>query len=40
MTSPDAMLAKELPRMRRVNGNWPILVAVWAVLVVVGMALR
>jgi len=39
-TSPRTMLGKELPRMRKVNGNWPILVAVWAVFVVVGMGLR
>ena len=34
------MVAEELPRMRKVNANWPRLVATWATLVVVGLGLR
>lgn len=38
--SPKAMVEKELPRMRKVNANWPLYVTTWAVLVVGGLALR
>ncbi|MEZ4384254.1 MAG: hypothetical protein R3A79_23170 [Nannocystaceae bacterium] len=37
---PAAMVAVELPRMRKVNANWPRLVAVWAGFVVIGLGLR
>lgn len=39
-SDPSAMLAKELPRMEKVNDNWPRLVATWAALVVIGLGLR
>ncbi len=39
-SDPAAMVAEELPRMQKVNANWPRLVATWAALVVVGLALR
>ena len=38
--NPAAMVAEELPRMEKVNANWPRLIATWAVLVLVGLALR
>jgi predicted membrane channel-forming protein YqfA (hemolysin III family) len=38
--SPKEMVVKELPRMRKVNANWPMYLGVWAVLVIVGVALR
>jgi hypothetical protein len=38
--SPAAMLADELPRMRKVNDNWPIYVVMWTALVLVGLGLR
>lgn len=38
--SPTAMAEKELPRMRKVNANWPIYLTTWTVLVVVGLAVR
>lgn len=37
---PAAMVAEELPRMEKVNENWPRLVATWAGLVVLGVGLR
>lgn len=37
---PGAMLAKELPRMQKVNANWPILMGMWTVLLLVGLGLR
>ena len=37
---PAAMLAEEVPRMEKVNANWPRILAVWAGFVVVGLALR
>lgn len=37
---PAAMVERELPRMHVVNANWPIYLTTWAVLVVVGLALR
>ena len=37
---PAAMVAKELPRMEKVNDNWPRLVAAWALFVVAGLGLR
>ncbi len=39
-TNPTAMLERELPRMRKVNANWPVLLGTWAALVVIGLALR
>lgn len=39
-SAPKRMLEKELPRMRRVNANWPLILSVWTVLVVAGLALR
>lgn len=38
--SPKAMVEQELPRMRKVNANWPIYLTTWTVLVVLGLALR
>ncbi len=38
--NPKAMLEKELPRMRKVNANWPMLLGTWAALVVIGLGLR
>jgi hypothetical protein len=35
-----AMLSDELPRMQKVNANWPIYIGMWAVLVLVGLGLR
>jgi hypothetical protein len=40
VNSPKAMVEKELPRMRKVNANWPFYLATWAALVVAGVALR
>lgn len=37
---PGAMVAQELPRMRKVNENWPVYITVWTVLVVAGLGLR
>ncbi len=37
---PVQMLAVELPRMAKVNANWPILVWMWVVLLVSGLGLR
>ena len=37
---PAMMLEAEMPRMAAVNANWPRLLAAWAALVVVGLALR
>lgn len=37
---PAGMVADELPRMEKVNANWPRLVATWAVLTLIGLALR
>lgn len=38
--SPNAMVAKELPRMRKVNANWPIYLGGYAVFAIVGLGLR
>ncbi|MER2560430.1 MAG: hypothetical protein ABTQ32_06925 [Myxococcaceae bacterium] len=38
--SPKAMVEKELPRMRKVNANWPIYLATWTALVLAGLVLR
>ncbi len=35
-----AMLAEELPRMQKVNENWPIYIGMWTTLVLVGLGLR
>jgi hypothetical protein len=37
---PGAMLAKELPRMQKVNANWPIYVGTWTALVLIGLGVR
>lgn len=37
---PGAMLADELPRMQKVNANWPIYVGMWTALLLVGLGLR
>ncbi|MFW2386713.1 MAG: hypothetical protein ACN4G0_00130 [Polyangiales bacterium] len=37
---PAAMLADELPRMRKVNDNWPVYIGMWTTLVLLGLALR
>jgi hypothetical protein len=37
---PGAMVAAELPRMRKVNDNWPIYIGMWTTLVLVGLGLR
>jgi hypothetical protein len=34
----DAFLAQELPRMRKVNANWPRLEAAWTVIIVAALA--
>jgi hypothetical protein len=39
-SDPSAMLAQELPRMEKVNANWPRLVAAWAALLLIGLGLR
>ncbi len=38
--SPKAMVEKELPRMEKVNANWPKYLAVWTALVVAGLVFR
>ena len=38
--NPSTMIAEELPRMEKVNANWPVLIGTWAALVVVGLGLR
>ncbi|MCU0633627.1 MAG: hypothetical protein MUE41_02035, partial [Gemmatimonadaceae bacterium] len=38
--SPAALLRAEVPRMQRVNANWPRYLALWAVCAVVGLVLR
>ena len=37
---PGAMVAEELPRMERVNDNWPIYIGMWTTLTLVGLGLR
>ena len=37
---PEAMLVKELPRMQKVNSNWPTYVGMWTALVLLGLGLR
>ncbi len=34
------MLAEELPRMEKVNANWPIYIGMWTAMVLVGLGLR
>jgi hypothetical protein len=38
--SPGAMVAEELPRMRKVNTAWPVYLGTWTVLVLAGLVLR
>ena len=37
---PSAMLADELPRMQKVNANWPIYIGMWTSMLLVGLGLR
>ncbi|MGB5348621.1 MAG: hypothetical protein WBN10_03400 [Polyangiales bacterium] len=37
---PGAMVAEELPRMEKVNANWPIYIGMWTAMVLVGLGLR
>jgi hypothetical protein len=37
--APRALAAEETPRMARVNRNWPILKATWAVVILLSLAL-
>lgn len=37
---PSAMLGEELPRMEKVNANWPTYIGMWTALVLVGLGLR
>jgi len=39
-SDPGAMVAKELPRMHKVNDNWPSYIGMWTTLVLVGLGLR
>ena len=39
-SDPGTMVAEELPRMKKVNDNWPVYLSMWAVLVLVGLGLR
>jgi len=39
-SDPGAMVADELPRMQKVNDNWPIYIGLWTILVLVGLGLR
>ena len=39
-SNPGAMVAEELPRMQKVNDNWPIYIGMWTTLVLVGLGLR
>jgi hypothetical protein len=39
-SDPGAMVADELPRMQKVNDNWPIYIALYTTLVLVGLGLR
>ncbi|MEW5741844.1 MAG: hypothetical protein AB1938_23215 [Myxococcota bacterium] len=38
--SPRAMVQKELPRMRKVNANWPVYVRAYGILILLGLLLR
>ena len=39
-SDPGAMVAEELPRMQMVNDSWPIYIATWTTLVLIGLGLR
>lgn len=39
-SNPGAMLADELPRMQKVNANWPTYIGIWTALVLIGLGLR
>jgi hypothetical protein len=39
-SDPGAMVAEELPRMRKVNDNWPVYIGMWTALVLIGLGLR
>ena len=39
-SDPGAMVSAELPRMQKVNDNWPIYISMWTVLVLIGLGLR
>ncbi len=38
--NPSAMLAEEVPRMEKVNANWPMYIGMWTALVLAGLGLR
>lgn len=37
---PSAFVAEELPRMEKVNKNWPVYLTTWCVFAIVGLGLR
>lgn len=37
---PSAMIANELPRMEKVNSNWPTYIGMWTALVLLGLGSR
>lgn len=39
-SDPGVMVGEELPRMQKVNDNWPIYIGMWVALVVAGLGLR
>ncbi len=39
-TDRAAFVAEELPRMKKVNANWPVYLTTWCVFAVVGLGLR
>ena len=39
-SDPGAMVAEELPRMHKVNRNWPVYIGMWTALVLIGLGLR
>jgi len=39
-SDPSAMLSSELPRMQKVNDNWPVYIGTWTVLLFIGLGLR
>jgi hypothetical protein len=39
-SDPSAMLSSELPRMQKVNDNWPVYLGTWTVLLLIGLGLR
>jgi hypothetical protein len=39
-SDPGVMVADELPRMQKVNDNWPNYIGMWTALVLIGLGLR